>query len=122
MFGKLLPLIAAAFLLGACGLWSDEPPQLAVAKAGLEKQTVNPGDSFGVTYAVDYSEDWSDVIAIQIAGLPENTRAAGTQQSLPVPSGSGVARTATVMLRPPATAGEYPLTLRTQTKSGMTAE
>src|SRR3546814_11338583 len=107
MFGKLLPLIAAAFLLGACGLWSDAPPQLAVAKAGLEKQTVNPGDSFGVTYAVDYSEDWSDVIATQIAGLPENTRAAAQQQSLPGPAGSGVASTDTGIPPPHAPAAAH---------------
>jgi hypothetical protein len=114
---RLLAAIAAPalFSLGACALVAPPP---AITNASLAPNVISPGQPVSVSYQIDYKGSWRDIQRVEILGFPENTIAAQTPTSLPVPPAPlAIAQTA-VTVQAPAADGTYPMSLRVTYRNG----
>ena len=117
MKSSLAPIFTAALLAATLGLASCAKQPLTpptVVDAQLSAREILPGDTVGLTFALDVAEPGS-VERIHIRGLPENTILAGTRTELDLPAAESTAYASELRIERPAADGQYNLELVIET-------
>lgn len=98
---------AVVLVTAACASNPFDNPK--VTELIVTPKSVNPGEAVTFRFKLEYEGPWTDILSIELTGLPANTLAANTVTTINIPAAAGETTETVIRIKKPAKDGVYPL-------------